>query len=126
MSARVLVLDAGSAAGNNLIRSLRVGDPSLVIVGCNDSRFVLKKSAADRNCLLPVSSEASPAALRRIVKSERIDLLFPTNDADVRAIAELRNTLPCRTFLPRTSVIERCQDKYVLTAFLRRRGFRPR
>jgi carbamoyl-phosphate synthase large subunit len=122
VSARVLVLDAGSAAGNNLIRSLKAGDPSLVIVGCNDSRFVLKKSAADRNCLLPVSSDAYPAALRRIVKSQRIDLLIPTNDVDVRAIAELRNKLPCRTFLPRTSVIERCQDKYVLTAFLRRRG----
>jgi carbamoyl-phosphate synthase large subunit len=122
VSARLLVLDAGSAAGNNLIRSLKAGDPSLVIVGCNDSRFILKKSAADRNCLLPVSSQDNPAALRRIVKSERIDLIFPTNDTDVLAVAELRNKLACRTFLPRTSVIERCQDKYALTTFLRRRG----
>jgi carbamoyl-phosphate synthase large subunit len=122
VSATVLVLDAGSAPGNNLIRSLRAGDPSLVIVGCNDSRFFLKKSTADRNCLLPVASEAYPAALRRIVKRERVDLLLPTNDNDVRAIAALRNRLGCRTFLPRTSVIERCQDKYALTAFLRRRG----
>jgi hypothetical protein len=33
MSARLLVLDAGSAAGNNLIRSLWGGDPSLVVLG---------------------------------------------------------------------------------------------
>jgi carbamoyl-phosphate synthase large subunit len=122
VSATVLVLDAGAAPGNNLIRSLRAGDPSLVIVGCNDSRFVLRKSAADRNCLLPVAEDAYPAALRRIIKRERVDLLLPTNDNDVRAIAALRNRLGCRTFLPRTPVIERCQDKYALTAFLRRRG----
>ena len=122
MSARLLVLEAGSAASNNLIRSLRSGDPSLVIVGCNDSRFVLKKSAADRNHLLPVFSQTYGAALRRIVKTERIDLLIPTSDADVLEISELRNKLACRTFLPRRSVIERCQDKYDLTVFLRRRG----
>ncbi|HUL93462.1 MAG TPA: hypothetical protein VLV56_14050 [Burkholderiales bacterium] len=122
MSARLLILEAGSAASNNLIRSLKAGDPSLVIVGCNDSRFVLKKSTADRNYLLPAGSQPYPAALRRIIKSERIDLLIPTTDSDVLDIAALRARLGCRTFLPRKSVIERCQDKYALTVFLRRRG----
>jgi carbamoyl-phosphate synthase large subunit len=122
LSARVLVLEAGSAASSNLIRSLRAGDPSLVIIGCNDSRFTLKKSAADRNYVLPAAAEASPAALRRIVKKERVDLAIPTNDSDVLALAELRGELGCRTFLPRRRVIERCQDKYALTTFLRGRG----
>ena len=122
MSARLLVLEAGSPASNNLIRSLRAGDASLVIVGCSDSRFLLKASTADRNYLLPPSSRGYPAALRRIVKRERIDLILPTSDSAVIAIAELRSRLACRTFLPRTSVIERCQDKYALTVFLRRRG----
>ncbi|HEY3230587.1 MAG TPA: hypothetical protein VGJ87_15290, partial [Roseiflexaceae bacterium] len=122
MSIRLLVLEAGSAAGNNLIRSLKTGDPSLLIVGCNDSRFVLKKSAAERNYVLPLSSRSYRAALRRIIKTERIDLLIPTSDADVLRISELRDRLGCRSFLPRKSVIERCQDKYALTLFLRRRG----
>ncbi len=121
MSARLLVLAAGSAASNNLIRSLKAGDPSLVIVGCNDSRFVLKKSPADRNYLLPVSARSYRTALRQIVKAERVDILIPTSDTDVFRISELRNKLGCRTFLPRSSVIERCQDKYALTVFLRRR-----
>jgi carbamoyl-phosphate synthase large subunit len=118
----LLILEAGSAASNNLIRSLKAGDPSLMIVGCNDSHFDLKKSDADRNYLLPVSSQSVPAALRRIIKAERIDLLVPTSDAAVWEISELRHKLGCRTFLPRKSVIERCQDKYALTVFLRRRG----
>ena len=122
MSARVLVLEAGSAAGNNLIRSLRAGDPSLVIVGCHESRFFLKKSPAEHNYLLPLSTAAYGAALRRIVRAERIDLLIPTSDADVLRLARLRDKLYCRTLLPSTALIERCQDKYGLTTFLRRRG----
>jgi carbamoylphosphate synthase large subunit len=122
MSARVLVLEAGSAASNNLIRSLKAGDPSLVVFGCNEDPFVLKKSPADRNYLLPDFCSVSLAPLRRIVKAERIDLVIPTNDADVFDLSKLRNKLGCRTFLPRHSVIDRCQDKYALTVFLRRRG----
>jgi carbamoyl-phosphate synthase large subunit len=118
----VLVLDAGTGMGNNLIRSLKTGDPSLLIIGCNDSRFLLKKSAADRNYVLPVSSDNYGIALRRIIKSEKIDLVVPTSDADVFRISQLRRRLGCRTFLPHRSVITRCNDKYNLTVFLGRRG----
>lgn len=121
-SVRVLVLEAGSAPSNNFIRSLRAGAPDVVIVGCNQSRFVLKKSSADRNYLLPIASDHLGAALRRIVRAERIDLVIPTTDPRVLELAKLRHKLGCRTFLPRLSVIERCQDKYLLSAFLRRRG----
>jgi carbamoylphosphate synthase large subunit len=121
LSARLLILEAGSAAGNNLIRSLKAG-AALILIGCHESPFVLKKSAADRNYILPVSSQGIHGALRRIIKDERIDLVIPTNDVDVVRLSELRNKLGCATFLPRASVIERCQDKYALTAFLRRRN----
>jgi len=119
---RVLVLRAGSGASNNLIHSLKTGDPSLLIVGCHDDRFVLKKSLADRNYLVPSCSEPDfAAALRRLAKRERIEILLPTSDADVLKIAELGRNVGCRTFLPKKSVIRRCQDKYALTAFLRKR-----
>lgn len=121
-SGRVLILEAGSPAGNNLIRSLKAADPSLVIVGCHDSRFALKKSSTDRNYLLPISWESYGSALRRIVRAERIDLVIPTSDADVMKLVELKDKLGCRAFLPRRSVIERCRDKLGLTRFLRRRG----
>jgi carbamoyl-phosphate synthase large subunit len=60
--------------------------------------------------------------LRRIIEAERIDLVIPTSDSDVSRISELRKDLGCRTFLPSGALIEVCQDKYVLTKFLRRRG----
>ena len=85
MGNRVLVLDAGSSAGNNLIRSLRAGDRSLLTIGCNESRFVLKKSAAHRNYVLPTLSENHTVALQRIIEAQRVDVVIPTNDGDITA-----------------------------------------
>ena len=120
---RVLVTGAGSGAGNNVIRSLRAGDPSLFLVGCNSDRFILKTSAADRQYLVPASSPpVYSEALRRVVTAERIDLLIPTSDSDVGVLSRLRRRMPGRLFLPRPATIALCQDKYALSRFLRARG----
>lgn len=123
MENRLLVLAAGTGASNNLIRSLTAGDLSLFIVGCNDDRFVLKKSSADRNYLIP--SPAHPRffeALSDVIKTEKIDLLIPNSDLDVQMVSRLRAKLPCQIFLPPKTVIELCQDKYDLSRFLESRG----
>ena len=123
MNNRVLVTGAGTGAANNLVRSLKAGDPSLLVVGCHDDRFVLKQSAADRNYLIPALTQPGfLGGLRRVVRAEQIDLLVPTADAEVRGVSRVRDRIPCRAFLPRHSVIERCQDKYALARFLRARG----
>jgi hypothetical protein len=114
----LLVTSAGTGASNNLIRSLKAGDPSACVVGCHSDRFIVKKSLADRNYLIPRSMYPEIAD---VVLSERVDLLIPSSDADVRTISDLQAKLPCRVFLPRSHVIERCQDKYDLTVFLRSR-----
>ena len=116
-------MGAGTGASNNLIRSLRAGDPSLVIVGCNADRFVLKKSPAEENRLIPSSADPAFAeALRRVVETEAIDLLIPNSDPDVRAVSDLPGDLPCCLFLPARRVIDLCQDKYDLTIYLRAHG----
>jgi carbamoyl-phosphate synthase large subunit len=40
----------------------------------------------------------------------------------VLRIAQLRDELGCRTFLPEQSLIERCNDKYEMSLFLRKQG----
>ena len=122
MRRRILVFGAGTGASNNLIRSLKAGDPSFFIVGAHADRFVLKKSSADRKYLIP--AQDGPAfirSVRRIVEAERIDLIIPTGDADVGALSEHRHRFPGRVFLPSRPIIHRCQDKYELTMFLRAR-----
>jgi len=123
MRPRLLVTGAGNGPAENLIRSLRAGDHSLRIVGCHDDRFALRASAADAKYLLPPSLHRDHTrALRTVVRREKIDLLIPTADADVRRVGRARRVFGRRVFLPRTSVIELCQDKYALTRLLRARG----
>jgi glutathione synthase/RimK-type ligase-like ATP-grasp enzyme len=120
---QLLVLGAGSGAGNNLIRSLRLGDPSLVISGAHRDRFMLKNSAAARNHLVPPPTHPDFVdRLAQIVQLERMALVIPTSDADVRALAMLRERLPCPVYLPPLDVIDLCRDKYALNVRLRERG----
>ena len=120
---RVLVLGAGSGAANNLIRSLRAGDPSILTVGCHDDRFLLRNSLADRNYLVPAPGRRSfAAALRRVVSTERIDVLLPATDGDVEVASRLAHRLGCRIFLPRRATLALCRDKYRLATFLGSRG----
>ncbi len=123
MGKRLLVTGAGTGASNNLVRSLRAGDPSFFIVGCNDDRFVLTKSLADRKHLVPTPTSPSFArSLRRVVDAERVDLVIPTGDPDVLALSGAPGRKSCPVFLPSRVVIDLCQDKYDLTVFLRSRG----
>jgi carbamoyl-phosphate synthase large subunit len=120
---RVLVTGAGTGLGNNVMRSLRAADGRLVIVGAHHDRFELRKSSADRNYLLaPPGGRGFAAGMRRVVAAERIDVVIPATDGDVRAVSRARRRLGGRVFLPRHRVIERCQDKYAVTRFLRARG----
>lgn len=120
---RVLVTGSGSGLGNNVIRSLRAAEPGLVVVGAHSDRFLLKKSDADVSYLLPpADAPEHVAALRRLAARERVALIVPTSDHDVRVVSRHRHRLGARVFLPRHPVIELCQDKYRVSAFLRRRG----
>ena len=119
----VLVSGAGTGPSCSLLRSLRAGDSTLTLIGYHDDRFSLKQSPADRNYLLPHPSQRPFAdRLRRLIEHEQIDVLVPTSDGDTELFSRLRDRLPCRLFLPSHEIIARCQDKYRLTAFLRRHG----
>src|SRR3954465_6958272 len=107
------------------MRSLVHGDPSSVLVGCHSDRFILKKSPAQRNFLVPpLDTDEGDEALRSIGEQARGELVMPGNDRDARAVAAIREkrALPCRSFLPALKTIDACQDKCALSHFLRERG----
>src|SRR5438270_289470 len=112
MNARLLLLGAGSGAANNLVRSLRACDRSLAIVGAHHDRFVLRGAPTERRYLLPsLSHPGFVGAVNRLIAAERIDVLIPTSDADVRTLAATRASLGSRTSAapprPRGSVCPR-------------------
>lgn len=122
-AARLLFTNAGYAPGNNLARSLRAGSEAVFIVGCNDDKFTLKKSDADKNYVVPPADHPEfGQALRWIVKTEELDLVVPTVDSDPDSLSRVRKHLAEYLLLPATSVLELCRDKYRLIALLRANG----
>jgi predicted ATP-grasp superfamily ATP-dependent carboligase len=121
--ARLLVMGAGSAGAENLIRSLRGADASLALLGCNDDRFVIRRSAADSCHLVPPpGSPGFVSTLCGLMRESRVDLVIPTIDRHVQALSDARADFGGRVFLPAARVIALCRDKYRLTTALRRRG----
>jgi hypothetical protein len=119
---RALITGAGTGSSGNLIRALRTMTPAPHIVGLNDDRFLLKLSLADRNYLCPApTSGAFVNAISDIMGREDINVVMPTDDNAVKAISDERDRFPIELFLPRRETIDLCQDKYALSAFLRRR-----
>jgi carbamoyl-phosphate synthase large subunit len=123
MTARLLVMGAGGAGAENLIRSLRHADPSLVVLGCNDDRFVVRRSAADARLLVPPpGTPRFVPVLRGLIRESRVDLVIPTIDRHVQALSDARAALRGRIFLPAARVIALCRDKHRLTTALLRHG----
>jgi carbamoyl-phosphate synthase large subunit len=125
MNRRILVTGAGGGPGNNLMRSLLRGEPTAFLLGSHADRFLLRKSTAQRNFLLPpLDGEEGADALRQVLKSAAVDLVIPGSDRDARALASMRERAPlaARTFLPALRTIDLCQDKCALSLFLRARG----
>ncbi len=121
--ATLLITGAGSAAAENLIRTLRATDSSLRLHGCHDDRFALKRSAADVRHLVPQPGAARfIAALETLIAGGGIDVIVPTTDAHVRALSRGRRRLRGKLFLPDHDVVELCRDKYRLTCVLARRS----
>jgi hypothetical protein len=122
-SGRLLILGAGTAAAENLLRSLRHGDPSLVVLGGHDDRFVLKQSGADARYLLPAPwAPGFIRAVRGLTRDGGIDLVIPTSDVHVHVLSRGRRQLAGKVFLPGPGMVDLCRDKYALISVLRRRG----
>ena len=120
---RVLITGAGTGSSGNLIRAVRAMTPKPHVVGINEDRFVLKLSLADRNYLAPRPADAEYIdAVSEVIKRERINVVFPTDDHSVKALSDGRGRLPIQLLLPRPNTIDLCQDKYALNAFLHERG----
>ena len=98
-------MSAGTGAGNNLVRSLRAD--AAPILGCHHDPFLLKKSCADRNYLVPPTREPEcVAALRAIGRREKGALVLPTTDDEVELLSRARNTIGLRVFLPDHGVVQ--------------------
>ena len=122
----ILTTGAGSGGSNNLIRSIRHNSYPIRIIGTNADKFTLSRSMADRNYFIP-RGEAGDAyfdAINEIIEREKVVLLVPNNDTEVRIMASNRERLGASVFLPEKDTVRICQDKMIFSEKMAAGGFK--
>jgi len=120
---RIIVTGAGGGGSNNLIRSIRKSGYNVYIIGTNMDKFLLIKSLADKNYVLPPGTDIKYIpALNKLIDIEKVELVVPNSDTEVRVISENREKLKCRVFLPKKETVRLCQDKYKMIRYLSKKG----
>jgi carbamoyl-phosphate synthase large subunit len=117
---RVMVMGAGGTAGINFIECLRMSGTPYHIVACDINKWHLELTDADARYLVPYSIEPDYIeALNRVIRAESVDLIHAQPDMEVEVLAENRDQLEARSFLPATPTIKACRDKMSTNEVLR-------
>ncbi|MFH1018541.1 MAG: hypothetical protein V1798_10245 [Pseudomonadota bacterium] len=86
---RILVTGCGGPMGVNITRSLRKAPEALYLLGTEANRYHIHLSLTDRSEIIPPAKEAEAyvEALCRLVRDDRIGMIFPTHPVEVRAVS---------------------------------------
>jgi len=120
---RIMITGAGGPASVNFVRSLRSSGEEFYIVGTDINKYMLELPDVDKRYLVPRNDDPSYIdVLNKIIDKERIDLVHPQPDTEVRVISENRGKLYANVFLPQKEVVRNCQDKLKSAMIWKERG----
>ncbi len=123
----VLVTCMGGYGALNLVQDFQRSSLAdrVRFVGTHMDPYFLARSDIDTLYKVPgalADPEKYLDVTRRIIEKEKIDVLIPKSDAEVKAVSAHRDTLNCCTFLPAHEEIEIAQDKFSFYEVLRDAG----
>lgn len=126
--ARIQIGGAGGAPSNNFIRSLRESRRQDTLIGTSSSPSDLFLADTDAKYVIPsANAPGYAAALTRILKEAKPDLIHLQHDYEVRAVSRLRDSiieLGVKLYLPAPQTIENCVDKEKSYAIWQAAGLR--
>lgn len=121
---RIIVTGAGGPAGINFIKSLKLADPNIFIVGTDINRYRIHLSPSDEKVIVPRCND--PDYLDTLVAiADTYDAYFihPQPDVEVGVIADHQDELFAKyeidTFLPKSDTVRICHSKYLSNQFWR-------
>ncbi len=121
--ARVLVTGAGGIAGVNFVRAIRASERRYYIVGTDFNKYHLVYPDVDLRLLTPRHSDRGfVPRVAAIVKEERLEFLHAQPSSEAYVIAEHRDRVPCKVFLPDSGVMKVGQDKLLSQRLLQKAG----
>lgn len=119
---KIIVTNAGRGAGINFCRSLRLIPNEYYIIGLEDNKYSLLNAEADEKYLSP--SAESPYYLdfiKEIIEKTQADFLYPSKtNNELWLIAEHRDELNIKTFLPNNETINIYEDKFKTYELMRK------
>jgi carbamoyl-phosphate synthase large subunit len=120
----VLVTASGAPGTAALLRGLREnGEREVRLVGTDLSERSIGRRLCDAFHLVPAGSDAGfPDAVRRIVETERVDVVLPQSSFDLQGLAEHREGFPVPVLVSEPETIRRSNDKAETYALLHRLG----
>jgi carbamoyl-phosphate synthase large subunit len=123
---RILVTGAGGIGGVNFVRAIRcMGD--CYIVGTDHFPHHIKFNDLDKEYISPRhdSPEFIPL-IKRIIRDDRIDFVHPQPEVEAEVIANNKDELKARTYLPSPGIFKVCRDKYETARILQPLGLAPK
>lgn len=110
---RIVVTGAGGSPAIGFVRSLRAAPEPFHVIGFDTNAYTLQRSEADERYLVPkVSDPDYLPVILEILGETQPDLMHVQISAEMIRISEIRDRLPCRTFLPAHETIVACEDKF--------------
>jgi carbamoyl-phosphate synthase large subunit len=112
---RILVTGCGGPASNNFIKSLRMSEEKIYIVGTDCNNKHIELSNADTKYLVPPVRDSSYInKINSIIEKEDIQFIHIQPDVEVAFISENREKINANVFLPNDLTIKTCQNKMEL------------
>lgn len=108
----VLLIGAGGAAANSVVRALRMAG-GYMVVGVDSDPYTIMLSAADERHLLPnVDDPRYPGLLAELADHVDADVVHAQPEAAVLSLARHRGEVRGTWMLPDVAVLEVCDDKF--------------
>lgn len=120
---RIIVTGAGGPAAYNFIQSLRMAREKFYIVGTDVNKYHIELSGADVFYQLPSALDPKYIdVLNKLIQKERIELVHPQPDVEVKRLSEEREKVKARLFLPNKRTIDICQNKFKFNQIINKAG----
>jgi len=109
---RIIVTGAGGPASINFVMSLRIAPEKMFTVGTETSPHRTHLAPTDAVYRIPAATESEYIdVINDIARKERVELIHPQPDIEVKVISENREKLDVNVFLPSKQAVRICQDK---------------
>ena len=109
---RILITGAGGPAGVNFLEALKIAPEKMVLVGADANKHFFYLIPTEKKYIVPPATSPNYIeVINELIAREKIELVHPQPDIEVRVISENREKLDAKTFLPSKRAVEICQDK---------------